>query len=78
MIDNSINKQGHGKSLALEIGYFFYLFTLLPFYLSIVLLFTGDFVPVLALMDAQHPCPKGDDQYQRDVHIASMIDGLTF
>lgn len=48
--------------------------SILPFYS----LLTGDFVPVLALMDAQHPCPKGDNQYQRDVHIASMVDGLTF
>lgn len=61
MIDNSINKQGHGKSLALEIGYFFYLFTLLPFYLSIVLLFTGNFIPVLALVDAQHPAGNAYD-----------------
>lgn len=48
--------------------------SILPFYSFL----TGDLVPVLALVDAQHPCPKGDNQYQCDVHIASMVDGLTF
>lgn len=48
--------------------------SILPFYSFL----TGNLVPVLALVDAQHPCPKGDDQYQRDVHITSMVDGLTF
>lgn len=77
MIDNSIFKTGsvtiasHRQpdsafSIAAPLSLFLYSFL------------TGDFVPVLALMDAQHPCPKGDDQYQRDVHIASMVDGLTF
>lgn len=31
--------------------------SILPFYS----LFTGHLFPMLALVDAQHPCPKGDD-----------------
>ena len=49
-----------------------------PLSLFLYSLLTGNFIPVLALVDAQHPCPKGDNQYQCDVHIASMVDGLTF
>ena len=40
--------------------------------------FTGHLFPVLALVDAQHPADNAYDNKQCDVHIASMVDGLTF